>query len=89
MLIFFAGCEAFHAVAHAYLAVSRTTVKGHPAELLGIRVTRRFHAVAALLNGAVALGLAAGAWKRQTMARARRDEVHPPQPSGTFASAES
>lgn len=89
LLAFFAGFEAFHALTHAYLAASRTKVRGHPAELLGIPVTPTFHAVAALLNAAVALVLGAGAWKSARLIGTRRDEARSFEPSGRFATAES
>jgi hypothetical protein len=57
---FLAGLETFHALVHAYLSVTRTHM-GHPVELLGIKATPRFHAGAAAINAAIALGLGAGA----------------------------
>lgn len=61
---FLAGFEAFHALTHAYLGLSkRTKLIGHPAERLGIAVTPRFHAIAAVVNAAIAVGLGAWAWR--------------------------
>lgn len=57
---YLAGIQTFHALAHAYLSVTRTDIE-HPAELLGIRVTPRFHAVAAAANAVIAVSFAAGA----------------------------
>ncbi|MBY0508390.1 MAG: hypothetical protein K2X03_31050 [Bryobacteraceae bacterium] len=60
LLTFLAGVETFDALTHAYLSMTRTSVP-HPAELLGIKVTPKFHAVAAIVNGAIAAGLGARA----------------------------
>lgn len=61
IITFLAGFEAFHALLHAYLGASkRTRLEGHPVEELGIKATPRFHTVAAIANGAVAIAL--GAW---------------------------
>jgi len=75
LLAFFAGCEAFHALIHAYFACSRRTkLRGHPAELLGVRVTPGFHAGAALFNAAIAVGLGARAWKSELLLGPHLDE---------------
>lgn len=85
---FFAGFEAFHALTHAYFALSRTKVRGHPAEVLGIPITPRFHAVAALLNAVVAAGLSVRAWKSERLLEPRREATRSFQPSARFATAE-
>lgn len=58
VLLFVAGAQAFHALVHAYLSATKAEID-HPAERLGIAVTPRFHAIAAAINGAIALGLGA------------------------------
>ncbi|MBY0507740.1 MAG: hypothetical protein K2X03_27760 [Bryobacteraceae bacterium] len=60
MITFLAGVETFHALTHAYLSMTRTRIP-HPAELLGIKVTPKVHAIAAVVNGAIAVGLGARA----------------------------
>lgn len=57
-LVFFAGFQTFHALAHSFLSLSnKTELRGHPAEYLGITVNRKFHAFAALANAAIAIVL--------------------------------
>jgi hypothetical protein len=57
-LTFFAGFQAFHALTHAFLSLSRKTkLEGHPIELLGINANRKFHAIAAIGNAALAIAL--------------------------------
>ena len=57
-LTFFAGFQAFHALTHAFLSLSRKTErKGHPVALLGIDADRKFHAIAAIGNAALAIAL--------------------------------
>ncbi len=53
---FLAGIETFHALVHAYLSVSRTHID-HAVELIGVKATPTFHAVSAMVNAAIALGL--------------------------------
>lgn len=57
---FLAGLQAFHALVHGYLSVTKIDID-HPVERLGVNVTPRFHAVAAGVNAAIALGLGAAA----------------------------
>jgi hypothetical protein len=57
LLGFLAGAEAFHAFMHAYLSMTRTRIKHHPAELLGIKTTPTFHVVGAIVNGVIAVWL--------------------------------
>lgn len=54
LALFFCGFETFHALSHAYFALSRTTL--HP---FGITLTPAVHAGAAVANGIIALGLEA------------------------------
>lgn len=61
-LSFFSGLEAFHAVIHAYFGLTKTDVKQHPVEMLGMNDTPGFHLLAALANGAIAIGLGVKAW---------------------------
>lgn len=69
LLGFLAGAEAFHALVHAYLSITKTHIE-HPVERLGIKATPTFHAAAALVNGAIALGLGARAWSASRAFRA-------------------
>ncbi len=82
VISFLAGVETFHAIVHAYLGLSKTKVKGHPAELLGINVDPTFHAIAVLLNAAVAVGLGVHAWRSSRVTRTARDVA-----GATFAAA--
>lgn len=66
---FFAGVETFHALVHAYFSITKADIK-HPVELLGVRVTPRLHAGAAVVNAAIALGLGARAFHSARTLRA-------------------
>jgi len=78
LLTFFAGFEAFHALVHAYLSLSsETELKGHPAERLGFKVDRKFHAIAALANAGLAIGLGVMARKSMTASKFDLDRRAP------------
>ena len=70
ILSFLAGLETFHAFVHAYLSITKTHIE-HPVETVGLRATPTFHAVAAVINGAIAVGLCARAWN----GRSRRNRI--------------
>ncbi|MBY0472148.1 hypothetical protein K2X30_13355 [bacterium] len=69
ILTFFAGVETFHALTHAYLSLSKTKLKWHPAEILGIKVNPKFHAAAALGNAVIAVAL--GVMAQKSLSRVR------------------
>ena len=91
LFTFFAGFEAFHALTHAYLGLSGTHVKGHPAELLGIRVTPTFHGIAAVLHAGIAFALGAAALRKERSLEDRaleRPERRRSEARATVASVE-
>ena len=75
MFAFAAGFQTYHSIAHAYFALTKTKVKGHPAELLGIAMTPTVHAIAAVVNGLIAIGLAVRAFRSRGADVTRLDET--------------
>lgn len=69
---FFAGFEAFHAVVHAYLWVTGTTLM-----VFGIATTPTLNAVSAVVNAAIALVLGIYAWRNPAGEIATRHAGHP------------
>lgn len=75
VLTFLAGVEAFHALTHAYLSLSeRSEHRWHPVELLGIKADRKFHAIAAAANAAIAIGFGLMARKSITELRSNSSD---------------
>lgn len=69
---FFAGFEAFHAVVHAYLWLSGTTLT-----VLGIATTPTLNAISTVVNTIIALLLGIYAWRIPARQIATGHEGHP------------
>lgn len=76
-LTFFTGFQVYHALIHAYLGITKTKVKGHPAEWLGFKIDPKFHAISALANAAIAISL--GMKARQIINETQLDLPHSKQ----------